>query len=86
MLYIISGNILNPISIPIIPPNNVAKMAYIIYFDAIFNFVYPNAFNVPICTLCSSTILVIDVKLISAAITKNTTGNTYPIFAIRSES
>ena len=44
MLYIISGNILNPISIPIIPPNNVAKMAYIIYFDAIFNFVYPNAF------------------------------------------
>ena len=45
---------------------------------------YPRAFSVPICILCSSTILVMAVRLMRAATRKKTAGNTCPIARIRS--
>ena len=83
---IILGNSWNPIFIPIIPPMIHAKLEYIIYFNDIWNLLYPNAFSVPISCLSSSTILVIDVSDTSAAIAKNTIGNTILKFAILSVS
>ena len=50
------------------------------------NLLYPKAFNVPICTRCSSTIRVIVVKQTKAATKKNINGNNSPITPIRSES
>ena len=72
--------------IPIIPPIIVASNAYTIYFIDMSILLYPKAFNVPICTRCSSIILDIDVKLIKAATIKNTAGNTLEILAILSVS
>ena len=71
---------------PIIPPIIDANEAYIKYFLDICLPVYPKAFKVPIRPLCSSTILVIDVKLIKVAIKKNKNGNILPILLILSVS
>jgi hypothetical protein len=48
------------------------------------DFLYPNAFKVPIWVRCSSTIRVIVVRLISAATRKNIIGKTFPMFFSRS--
>ena len=61
------GKNLNPIAIPISPPIKHADNAYKQYFASICALLYPSAFNVPISVLSSSTILVIDVKLIRIA-------------------
>jgi len=54
------------------------------YFLAISNLLYPKAFNVPISRLFSSTIRVIVVKVINAAIKKKKTGKTFAMAAMRS--
>ena len=43
-----AGKIICPIKVPIVPPNIVARNAYMTYFAAILDFLYPNAFSVPI--------------------------------------
>ena len=81
MIY---GNIFSPINTPNTLPPAVAINAYPRYFFAIDILLYPSAFMVPIAVLCSSTIRVILVRLISAATRKNNTGKTRPIAPRRS--
>ena len=64
---IMPGNVLSPTKHPITPPVSEATAAYVIYFIAIRNLLYPSALSVPIIWRCSSTILVIVVRHTSAA-------------------
>ena len=82
----ILGRIVSPTSTPAMLPPAVASRAYNPYFFATSKPVYPRAFKMPIWVLCSSTILVIVVRLTSAATRKKITGNTSPIAPILSVS
>ena len=71
------GNTFSPNNTPATLPPMVAMRAYRIYLEAMAPLLYPSAFSVPICTLCSSTILVMVVRLTKAATKKKMAGKTF---------